>query len=84
LVTQVIFSGTSGWYQFDVTAAVQAWYNGADNEGLLLRRSGGGEIKFFSREGSDVPKLNITYEPIPEPATLSLLLAGAFLAWKKK
>lgn len=59
---QTVSSGTSGWFQFDVTDAVQAWYDGsAPNKGLLLQRIGGNGFKFYSREGANAPKLNITY-----------------------
>jgi hypothetical protein len=65
--------GAWGWYQFDVTNLVKAWYNGAyTNYGIMLR---GPEISgsdsswrgFGTREGSYDPQLVVEYSPLPAP-----------------
>lgn len=66
LNTSTVSSGYTGWFSFDVTEAVQNWYDGSDdNCGLLLQRSGGGEIKFGSRESSWQPQLIVTMRTTP-------------------
>lgn len=62
-----IVHGAWGWYEFDVTNLVSAWYNGTyPNYGIKLR---GPEISgpdsswrgFSTREGSNIPQLVIEY-----------------------
>ena len=73
----------TGWAEWTVTSAVQGWYDGTyDNNGLLLIKVGGDWDKFRSREGSNSaewPDLVVTYEVIPEPATMGLLAMGALM-----
>ena len=69
------------WYTWDVTPAAQDWYNNpSSNYGLLLERIPYGQgWKGYSREYGDPnyrPVLSVTYEPVPEPATIGLLLSG--------
>jgi len=67
-----------GWHQFDVTAAVQAWANGAPNYGVLLRSwdpfwNSRAENSFYSSEWQQIamrPRLTIYYtleETTPTP-----------------
>ena len=75
---------------WDVTAAVDAWYQGTSpNHGLIVHRrnfapvdivfrtrnisAGPGGFAFFT------PQLEITFVPIPEPASLGLLALGVGL-----
>ncbi len=62
---------------FDVTASVQAWANGAANEGWAFLPFNTDGWRFSSSEGTVAPALHIRY--IPEPASLALLMAGGLL-----
>ncbi|RIK74278.1 MAG: hypothetical protein DCC68_23430, partial [Planctomycetota bacterium] len=58
----------SGLLTLDVTASVQAWANGAVNNGWALRwlEGGGNGVDFLSSEASTAslrPKLTVTYRP---------------------
>ncbi|MBN2005368.1 MAG: FG-GAP repeat protein [Anaerolineae bacterium] len=56
-----------GWYEFDVTALVQAWVNGQyANYGIMLRSNEGSGndtalLEFDTREATNLPHLQITY-----------------------
>lgn len=55
-----------GWYQWDLTSAVQNWVAGTTvNAGMILRASGGNVQKIFFTSGDgnagDRPKLTITF-----------------------
>ncbi len=70
-----------GEFTWDVTSAAQDWYsNPSSNYGLLLEREPYGQgWKCDSSESSAVekrPVLTVTYEPVPEPATIGMLLVG--------
>jgi hypothetical protein len=60
-----------GWYEFDVTTLVAAWYNGTyPNYGLILRGpeiSGGDSSwrSFSTREGTFAPQLIVEYQATP-------------------
>ncbi len=75
----VTVNSANSVFEWDVTSAAQDWYaNPAVNHGLLIERVPYGQgYKCYSREHTDgKPVLRITYEPVPEPATVGLLLAG--------
>jgi hypothetical protein len=62
----------------DVTASVQAWANGAANDGWVLLSTGSDSWGFSSCEGTGPPVLTVTYtNSTPEPSTLVLLGVGA-------
>ncbi len=72
-----------GYYHWDVTSSVQAWYSGsATNNGWLMRitaHDGGTDgVNFYTREYSPSwrPYLTINYTVIPEPASLSAIAFG--------
>lgn len=72
-----------GFLNVDVTALVQSWYDGSeDNFGVSIRPGVDGTSEgFYSSEWSDAslrPVLTINYE-VPEPASL-MLVGAAFLA----
>lgn len=78
---------TAGTFiDFDVTSIVQGWADGtfADHGFMFLATNSvaGTTTRFFSREASDGtgPRLIIDAEPIPEPAGISILVAGAMAA----
>jgi hypothetical protein len=83
--SQVYFYGhpTPGYYHWNVTSSVQAWYSGsAPNNGWLIRivSSYSHEgVDFYSKDHSIVgyrPYLTINYTVIPEPSSLLALSAG--------
>jgi hypothetical protein len=72
-----IVSGAWGWYEFDVTDLVGAWYDGTyTNHGIMLR---GPEVSgldaswrgFGTRESSYRPQLIIEYETSNTPPTIT-------------
>lgn len=82
-----------GFHDFDVLASLQAWSAGADNHGWALMPfmpNGTGGLGFASSDydGSDpnaLPLLSVTFEPIPEPASLAILaMGGALLARRRR
>ena len=64
-VAEANVDASSGWVSWDITPLVDAWLNGAANDGLLIRSTDGlKQAKFASREDADPtlrPKLTITY-----------------------
>lgn len=88
-------SAVNRYYDWNVTASVQAWYAGtAANNGWLMRiaandGSGGEGISFYSKEYSSIsyrPYLTINYTIIPEPSGLLALCTGVLglLAMRRK
>ena len=80
-----IVSGGEVWYEWNVTALVQSWLNGArENQGLILIGAGGATVtqSFASREGLGAPEIRLRYQPptpTPSPTlapTPTLLPAG--------
>ncbi len=54
--TVVVTNATSGWIQFDVTADVQAFLAGTENDGWLLRKTDEGQVgrvDLVAREGAE-------------------------------
>lgn len=73
----------SGWLELDVTVALQRLQRGqVPGHGWALlpfMPSGTNGVDFYTREWvelSERPLLTVTTAPIPEPATLALLLGG--------
>jgi hypothetical protein len=65
--TVVVTNATSGWIQFDVTADVQAFLAGTENDGWLIEKTDegqGGRLNLVSREGmpGQGPRLVLTSE----------------------
>jgi len=65
--TVVVTNASSGWIQFDVTADVQAFLNGTENDGWLLQKTDEGQagrVELVSREGTpgEGPRLVLTSE----------------------
>jgi hypothetical protein len=65
--TVVVTNATSGWIQFDVTADVQAFLAGTENDGWLLEKTDegqGGRLNLVAREGTpdQGPQLVLTSE----------------------
>ncbi|MEE9141820.1 MAG: LamG-like jellyroll fold domain-containing protein, partial [Gammaproteobacteria bacterium] len=56
---------TTGWYEFDLRTLVQEWIDGINaNEGVQLNTTAvanGLQVVFDSREGANVPELNVEY-----------------------
>ncbi len=79
---------TTGWYEWDVTAQLQAWMAGEPNYGLLLRASSGtvNSIDFTSSDSATSaqhPRLNLTLAcecgescQIPQGSGKVLLVVG--------
>jgi len=77
---------------WDVTDIVNDWYTGAlPNYGFLLRDGAWADNEtrsnFSSAETSntgDLPFLKITYEPVPEPATMGLVALGGLALLRRR
>lgn len=89
------FTGTqqAGWYEWNVTQLVSQWNDGTYiNYGIALSGFNGNVMHFTSREGSSldpltttfVPELVVSYEPVPEPITLLVLVGGMHLLRRKR
>lgn len=85
----------SGPLSVNLTADVQAWANGSPNNGwaiLPFIPGGTNGIDFVTKEGAPVlgfpdggPTLVVDFTPVPEPASLGLVLAGlAFGSRRRK
>lgn len=79
------------WITLDVTADLQAIVNGADNFGWGLVPfvpNGTNGVDFWSREYAVNPAfrpiLRVNYEPIPEPATMTVIALAALAAAAKR
>ena len=59
-----VVSISSSWVSWDVTEMVSAWVEGAANHGLCLWGPSSGEsfVRFHTREASNTPYLQISYE----------------------
>ncbi len=69
---------STGATSFDVTASVQAWANGAVNNGWVFRSLGTNGWDFYSSEGSVRPQLTIRYATeTTTPATIGGTVSGA-------
>jgi len=85
--SSVIWNGAyGGLHSLDVTALVAAMYSAEANYGFLLRTTteNNGVIlsirsSEFSIPAGGIPILEITYDRVPEPASLGLLLSGGLL-----
>jgi len=68
---------------WDVSTLVSQWYSGSfTNFGFLVVSASPNDLGFRSREyngGALAPRLDITFAPAPEPATMALLLVGGAL-----
>jgi hypothetical protein len=82
-VTRTDNPGADVWMEFDITSAVQSWYDGSQaNYGLYgFNNNTGTESRFWSSEdlvdgGARRPELVITYELVPEPMSMMLLMVS--------
>ncbi len=67
----------------DFNALVQEWVdNPSNNYGIYIKRpiAGTNQGSFGSREHTFKPYLKIDYTPIPEPASMALLMVGSLTA----
>jgi hypothetical protein len=63
--TTLITNQTNGVVEFDVTADVQKFLNGQENNGWIIKKQdeqNNGRIMFSSREGAKAPKLVVLYK----------------------
>lgn len=67
----------------DFNTLVQEWVdNPSNNYGIYIKRpiAGTRQGSFGSREHTSQPYLKIDYTPVPEPASMALLMVGSFMA----
>jgi hypothetical protein len=72
--------GYAGLQSIDITTIVDSWASGAANYGVDIASSL--EIESLTDFGQDnaLPYLVITYESVPEPVTMGLLVVGGIAA----
>lgn len=83
------WTDANAWVDLDVVTDVQAWIDGDVNNGWTLREATYNIVPaFYSSEYSGDtalrPKLTVTYEAIPEPATMGLLAVGGIAAFIRR
>lgn len=64
--SKTIINNQTGVVEYDVTADVQAFMNGTNNYGWLIKKTNegqNGQVNFGTRESSSVPQLVVTYQP---------------------
>jgi len=65
--TQTITNNQSGVVEYDVTADIQAFVNGTNNNyGWIIRKTDegqSGQVSFGTKESSTAPQLVVTYQP---------------------
>jgi hypothetical protein len=69
----------AGLFTLDVTRSVQAWADGAANNGWLLTglTNGVNTIAFASAEDALAPELDVEFINVPEPGSATVLVLGA-------
>ncbi|MBN1555146.1 MAG: PEP-CTERM sorting domain-containing protein [Phycisphaerae bacterium] len=79
--------GTTTTISWTVTDIMQSWSDGADNYGFILRgdawsgtNTRTGLNSYEASNPEYAPFLKVWYEEVPEPATMTLLLAGGGIA----
>lgn len=74
-------------FSFDITAAAQAWSEGAANHGVFIE-STSDDVAFFYSDDHALqafrPRLDIDFVPIPEPSTALMLGLGLGLVGLKR
>ncbi len=78
ITSQTWNKGYRGRNDFDVTALVQTMFTSGVNYGFAMYTTDNTRIRAFSSEttGNKMPSLTIEYTPVPEPATMGMLLVG--------
>ncbi len=77
----------AGIFTLDVTQSLQAWSDGADNNGWLLTSLTGGTntIIYSSADGATPPQLDVEFIPAPEPSSLAIIgLVGTCLLRRRR
>lgn len=80
-----MLTNAPGWVAFDITAIYQGWVSGAfPNFGVLFdgntSTNNGEGFRYWSSDYADDPTMRpylaVTYDAVPAPGSLLLLLAG--------
>ena len=86
--TSTFVTPAGAWFNFDVTADVQAFANGATNNGWAFLPTAGNGVDWYTRDYTLDPslrnKLVVTYDPIPEPMTMGVLAIAGLLAARRR